>query len=131
MHIYGICINDIKNIKEDGLENLLKVIGIYDRWIETKAININNNISDFLHEVDDDKYLGITKLIKILMDVNHNIEMHYFKEDDKIYLGIIAGAPWSFKDTMKYLKEKEFIDTLRVYIKLITDEEIEIRWYIK
>ena len=46
-----------------------------------------------------------------------------------MFLGLAADAPWNFNETTRNMSEDDYNFMLKKYINMITDDELEIRWW--
>ena len=70
-------------------------------------------------------YEGISGLLAVMISEYEKLELYH----DDGYLLLCADYPWYMSEREKNLTHEEFISILSKYVKLITDEELEIQTY--
>lgn len=144
MLIYGVCIDDVKKTKEDGIKELMKLYKyadgstLYDEYVEWIEDNFGEegsdpeaNVDEFIMDFDNGcGYNGLGALLASVIEDMEGIDITV--EDDNSgfqYVGIGADTPWNFNDKTKAMSEEEYLQILHKYMNMVTDEALEIRWW--
>lgn len=132
MLMYGICTEDVqKNVNWKAVVKLLQDFDQerYQDFLE----DVSENYTDQDTEEWFDQYEadGRSGLGAFLYDVIKDKEKLDIDIDDPngVYIGISAGAPWEFAESIKALKKDDFDAVLNKYITWITGKPMLIRWY--
>ena len=132
MLMYGICAEDVqKNVNWEAVVKLLQDFDQerYQDFLEDVGENYTNQ--DTEEWFDRYETGGRSGLGAFLYDAIKCIEKLDIDIDDPngVYIGISAGAPWEFAESIKSLKKDGFDAVLNKYITRLTGELMLIRWY--
>ena len=134
MLLFGVCINDIEKagINWKKVSNLLQE---YDAvFYKAFCEDIGKNPSDqdamdwFSNYETEGRRSGIGAFLHDLIEDKENIALD-IDDPDGVYLGLSAAVPWEMDDSIKNLTKESFTGIMQKYIHLITDAEIEVRWW--
>lgn len=141
MVIYGVCISDIEKINEEKAIDFLKELS-------NNGYGYIDYLEDFLEKKDEtdgeysfndwaydyESYNGYFGLAAFLRDVIEEVEGIDIVCDDPNgihYLGLSADAPWNFNFTTKRMSEKDYNQILTHYINKVTDDVLNIKWWVE
>ena len=138
MTIYGVCISDIEKINNEKVEQFLVNLAEkgYDLYLtefkeNRKDIGNGYTVNDYLYDYEsNNSYYGLSAF---LCDVISEVEGIDIKCDDPNgvhYLGLSANAPWAFNEKTRNMTAEEYCEILKMYVSKITDETLEIRWWV-
>lgn len=135
MLIFGFKASEIKNIKVEGVKELLKMIDRYDDCVEDCSDENGNPrdpyILEWLKNYETETYYGIGALIYDAIIETEQCDVTIEEADGDVYVGIPADFPWYFSAATKGMTEKEYIGMLRTYITKVTDDKVSITTYHK
>lgn len=132
MLMYGICMNEVENyVNWEAVVKLLQNFDPerYQDFLDDVGENYTNqDTEEWFDQYEAD---GRSGLGAFLYDVIKDTEKLDIDIDDPngVYIGISAGAPWEFAESIRSLKKDEFDALLNKYITQITGEPTLIRWY--
>lgn len=128
MYLYGICIDDIMNIKKDGIIELLKILDIYQECMNDCEDN-DDYILDWVENYESMGYFGLGALLYDVMTTKELCDINIDDPNGNVFLGLSATYPWNYNSVTRNMSEEDFNEILRKYICLITDDELEIRMW--
>lgn len=143
MLIFGVNLDKVKNFKEDGIKELTKLYifrdgsTLYDDykvWIKDhfgkEYSDPEANIFKFLEDFSDS--YGNSGLSGLLAAVIFKIEgLDMITETSNTYdcVGLNADMPWNYSKKVKDLSLNEYKNIMQKYVKMITDDVIEVCWH--
>ena len=136
MLLYGICVNEITNIKTEGLKSLLKIVDVYDTCMDD-CRNEDGSVDDdeilgWVDNYEENGGYGLGALLYAAIEKSENCDISVdIPSDGLTYLGLQIDLPWKYKDSTRNMTEEEYNAILAKYVNMVTDEEIAIRtWNI-
>lgn len=134
--IYGICVDDI-DINQRKLLKLMKETppdfpsdskSVYDDYIavcntESMLISPEEWIKNYVFVINECEMHGIGALLYKNMRLNNPEKMIFCTTgaDGRVYLGLPISESWKICKDMTYTTNKEIQDTLKKYIRKISD----------
>lgn len=131
MLMYGICSSNIKKVKWESVKEMLKEFDadLYEEFVKDLDGDLSNsNMEDWFSKYENDGRFGIGAFLKDYIEFKEDIILN-IDDPDGTFIGVSAGAPWDFVNSLKDMDEADFDDLLRKYVNLITDEPLVIRWW--
>lgn len=130
---YGICVSDIREKNVARLENLLakapKFSQEFHEWLAESIME--DRLPEWEDYMEFENDLGFTGLAAILQEViseAESIELLACSDfDGHKYLIFTPAYPWiPLNDVEKNLTEEKIAEILKKYIKILTDEDIDV-----
>lgn len=134
--IYGICVDDV-DINQRKLLKLMKETpsdfpsdskSVFDDYIavyntENILINPEEWMKNYIFVINECEMHGIGALLYKNMRLNDPEKMIFCTTgvDNRVYLGLPISESWKICKDMTYTTNKEIQDTLKKYIRKISD----------
>ena len=135
VHGYGICIDDIETTAEKLLKlagmnkNVLKDVREYLDAIYPNGYNDEDLTLDDFKELEGDYCEnGIAYVLYQVIDNDFPIEFAYDYYGVQ-YILYTPTYPWFMTDADKTLTEEDVENMFKKYVKILTDEDINIDYY--
>ena len=135
VHGYGICVDDIKTTAEKLLKlasmdkDVLKDVREYLDAIYPNGYNDEDLTIDDFNELEGDYCeKGIAYVLYQVIDNDISIEFAYDYYGVQ-YILYTPTYPWFMTDTDKTLTEEDVENMFKKYVKILTDEDINIDYY--
>lgn len=141
--MYGVCINNIE-VDHDKLIALMKETlpdfpsenaSIYADYIaecKTKRnfVSPEGWIQNYVFAINEQEISGIGALLYKNLRINNPEKMILCttSKNGNLYLGITLGEKWTRNNNMEYTSIMEIKQTLKKYIKKISNKEVEPEW---
>lgn len=131
MYGYGVDLEKVNAWKSQEIINYLpsEVKEDYESFLMDNDMADNEeSFHDFVNYhfgIYNAGYEGISGLLAVMISEYEKLELYH----DDGYLLLCADYPWYMSEREKNLTHEEFISILSKYVKLITDEELEIQTY--
>lgn len=131
MYGYGVDLEKLNIWKGQKIINYLPsdVKEDYESFLmDNDMVDNEESFHDFVDhhfEIYNAGYEGISGLLAVMILEYEKIELYH--EDG--YLLLCADYPWYMNEREKNLTCEEFVSILSKYVKLITDEELEIQTF--
>ena len=130
MLLYGVCISDIKNVKLEGVKDLMKALDIYDTCMED-CDNDDSNILEWVDNYETEGRYGLGALLYDAMTEKEPYNVSIDDPDGLTYIGLSLDLPWKYNNVTKTMQEDEYHAMLSKYIVKVTDESLDIKiWNI-
>ena len=134
VHGYGICVDDIKTTAENLLKlasmdkDVLKDVREYLDAIYPNGYDDEELTLDDFNELEGDYCEhGVAYVLnQIIDDIPVEFAYDYYGTQ---YILYIPTYPWFITDTDRTLTEEDVENMFKKYVKILTDEDINIDYY--
>lgn len=134
MQLYGICLERM-NIKSENLVNMLREYDkdVYHSFYEDMTSvgdtpYTDDDVFDWFDHYDSEGCYGLGAFLHDYVKEKEGISLD-MDDPDAFYLGIEARLPWEYPDEIRNMSEEQFDEILRKIVNMISDDELEIRWW--
>ena len=127
MLMYGFCMEDIESVRPDCWATLLRIADLYGT-----AMNDCNNsaqLAEWILNYQSGTYYGLCALLYDVMAQNETCNIDIAQDDGKTYIGLFADMPWNYDYVTREMSLENYTHMLQQYIKLITNDEIPIKYW--
>jgi len=129
---YGICTDHIGECSIERLEKLLhKAPDLRDeihQWMTESDIEAPT-WDDYMN-FDQDYYLGIATILREVIAESEGLELTACDDfEGSKFLLFTKAHPWELKWREKFLSEKRVAKIIGKYVRILTDQPVEIAYY--
>lgn len=128
---YGICVDDIQTKDLERLKAVLKLAPKLDQeirdWIEGSSFDAPD-WDDYM-EFDADFYLGLAAILQAVIEEAEGITLTACDDcEGRKYLLYQPCYPWQLSENTRELTQERLDALFRKYVKMLTDEEVEVSY---
>lgn len=129
---YGICVSDIREKNVARLENLLakapKFSQEFHEWLSEFTEDRLPEWEDYMEFENGWGFRGLSSILQEIILEAESIELLSCSDfDGRSFLIFTPAYPWTpLNDVEKNLTEEKVAEILKGYIKILTDEDIDV-----
>lgn len=132
MLMYGICANDVqKNANWKAVIKLLQEFDQerYQEFLEDVGESYtDSDVEDWFDQYEVDGRSGLGAFLYDVIKHTEKLDID-IDDPDGVYIGISAGAPWEFPESIKGMKKDDFDALLNKYVVRVTGESMVVQWH--